>query len=376
MNTNRMRLVFLIALLGLTGCMVDAADETTEQTEEAAQAPKPSLGEPVVRKETRTAWDNLIREKLPKWEVYTLPQHYLRDAPILAVPKDGRGVPVVLWFGHYHYNGDTYFTQILKSGFVSLLDLQVILHELKKYPNGHPPLMREVPQNAVNPFTQALGFPRKVRRGLQQEGEGPPVSYPGDVPDNAGGGGPPVVGTPPAPGVTGTPEYHCGGKRVTSEENCADYDKRLTGAQKLEQATQNWCYANGEEAAKAIEETRLTPSMAILCADPRARAAGAGGASCELIPPPVEVLPGETIESYMRRIFFDDGKNPGCTIKCGVIGAGAVAGSKAGLTYLCTLATEGMGVSVCASLGELSRGFIADTVGITLAATCISEMCK
>jgi hypothetical protein len=82
------------------------------------------------RRDARS-WDDIIRDKVPKWEVYAVLQGTEREAPVLAVPLDGRGVPIVLRFAHYHFKGDAYFTRVLKSGFVSVLDLQVILRELR-----------------------------------------------------------------------------------------------------------------------------------------------------------------------------------------------------------------------------------------------------
>lgn len=332
---------------------------------------------PVVRRETRAAWDDLIGEKLPKWEVYELPRGSKRDVPILAVPKDGRGVPLVLWFGHYHYHGEAYFAQMLKSGFLSVLDLQVILHELRKWPKGHPPKLASAPKHVTEPLTQALVIPKK--RLQQVEGEGP-VSYPGDIDDHAGQGGPPTVVTTPTPTVTGKPVYHCGGAIVSGPNDCPDYDESVSGGEKLERAIGDWYAHHGEAAAEAVEATPLVPSMAALCEDPRARSAGAGGAPCALVPPARDMLPGDTVGSFVKRHFFHDGKGEECKDDCNYFGVGAVAASTTALMYLCIAATRGVALSPCINgssqiVAWAGSGATSSAVAYALVKWCSTNVC-
>jgi hypothetical protein len=115
-------LLSLLIIFTLSGCLADTADESGHaatlaplaSTQEALAgerivAPPPGKREPTVVGETRTSWDDRIQEKLPKWEVYSLPPGPERDPPIIAVPKDGHGMPIALAFWHYHYEGDAYF---------------------------------------------------------------------------------------------------------------------------------------------------------------------------------------------------------------------------------------------------------------------------
>lgn len=109
------------------------------------------------------------RDVLPRWEIHWIPEGG-QDARILAIPRDGRGKPLVLWYGWYRKYGDLYFRTILHTGYLSLLDLEVIGHELVAAPLTLPP--HGWPSDAVDPF---VAGPIDVAGKLgpqREEGEG------------------------------------------------------------------------------------------------------------------------------------------------------------------------------------------------------------
>lgn len=223
----------------------------------------------------------------PVWEVYDLPlsKNYWRDAPILAVPKDGRGVPIILWFGYYHYYGDKYFRQILHSGYVSILDLEVIMQT----PRKKLPYKADLPAGTVDPFLVHAVVKRKGRTGMEDD---PLVSVPPPVvslPDDHTGPGPmtPVdveVQSSPMP-VEGRPVFHCGGMGgapVSGPEECPnhDYDPKIPGPTKLINAIYNWVESgtkellgNKENCQEACAMSVAVPSgVSIVCKSPALRA--------------------------------------------------------------------------------------------------------
>src|SRR5262249_18442447 len=137
---KRWRLLILCSCLG--ACVADSSSDGNTRSEsvttiqEGLSARRPhdvpaGKGGPIeVTPRTRTP-DPEIMQRLPKREVYELPV-CKRQNPVLAIPKDGRGVPLLLDLYDCLYNGDVYFTRILRSGYLSLLDLQIILRELRK----------------------------------------------------------------------------------------------------------------------------------------------------------------------------------------------------------------------------------------------------
>jgi len=86
-----MKKVVGILLLALSACAADTGEDTGAPEDEAPveRVVPPGKTEPVHLGETRTSL-------LPAWDVYELPHTRGTDAPALAVPKDGRGVPLVL----------------------------------------------------------------------------------------------------------------------------------------------------------------------------------------------------------------------------------------------------------------------------------------
>ena len=142
--------------------------------------------------QTQTSW-------LPRWEVYELPHTRGTDAPALAVPKDGRGVPLILWAGWYRKYGDVYFRTMLHSGYLSLLDLEIIGAGLEKPCAWKNP----VPEDAVDPFEDRVAIPESLKPGdnrIAVEPEDGPVSDPGEGDGAHVSTGAPLLRTPPRGG--------------------------------------------------------------------------------------------------------------------------------------------------------------------------------
>src|SRR5262249_16163185 len=151
-----------------------------------------------------------------------------------------------------------------------------------------------------------------------------------------------------------------------------------TGGANWERAAQGWLSRHGEAVAKAVDEAPLVPSMAALCADPRARAApGTGGAPCQLVPPAEEMRSGDTIGSWCRRAVFAD-----WPMTCKALGYGAGAVALGGLYFMCAVATDGLGVSLCLSSLKVAGSVSvvgATTIPLTgdmVNAACVSKMCS
>ncbi len=240
-----------LVLLGLmlTSCVVEMGDEEAVGTADDAVfgAPtvvalgpippyKPAPTEPV---EIERGRFDPKRDVLPRWEIHWIPEGG-QDARILAIPRDGRGKPLVLWYGWYRKYGDLYFRTILHTGYLSLLDLEVIGHELVAAPLTLPP--HGWPSDAVDPF---VAGPIDVAGKLgpqREEGEGSggvcidPSTCGGDDDHTHTGGPPPRPGggghggQGGAPGGQGGAPPSGGGYGGVPHDDPRETPRRLNGA--------------------------------------------------------------------------------------------------------------------------------------------------